>query len=106
MELPFVEIARSNIKADRVIVISDNECNTGSTWYTRKTIQALADEARQATGKDFWVHAIDLMGYGTQQFNGPKTNMIAGWSEKVFNFIQIVEQGEGALEKAIDAYQW
>ena len=106
MGLPFEKMIHDRIKADRVIVISDNECNRGSTWYQRKTIQALADEARRATGQDFWVHAIDLMGYGTQQFAGPKTNLIAGWSEKVFNFIQIAEQGEGALEKAIDAYQW
>ena len=62
--------------------------------------------AWRTTGNDIWVHAIDLHGYGTQQFTGPKTNIIAGWSEKVFNFILLAEQGEGNLEKAIEAYNW
>ena len=69
-------------------------------------IEALADEYRRTTGNDIWVHAIDLQGYGTQQFHGPKTNIIAGWSEKVFNFIKIAEAGEGSLERAIEAYKW
>jgi hypothetical protein len=46
------------------------------------------------------------MGYGTQQFAGPKTNIVAGWSEKVFDFIVLAEQGEGGLEKTIAAYRW
>ena len=106
MGLPFELMIKQHTKADRVIIISDNECNSGYTWYTRKTVQSLADEYRRTTGNDIWVHAIDLMGYGTQQFNGPKTNLIAGWSEKVFNFILLAEQGEGALQKAIEAYEW
>ena len=46
------------------------------------------------------------MGYGTQQFAGPKTNIIAGWSEKIFDFILLAEQGEGTLEKTIENYTW
>ena len=46
------------------------------------------------------------MGYGTQQFAGPKTNIIAGWSEKVLNFILLAEQGGESLEQAIAAYAW
>lgn len=106
MDLPFEEMIRSHIKADRIIIISDQECNRGTTWYSHKTMQALANEYRRETGNDIWVHAIDLMGYGTQQFAGKKTNIIAGWSEKVFNFILLAEQGESSLEKAIEAYEW
>jgi len=94
---------KDRVDADRIIVISDNECN-GSYWS--KPIQSLADEYRNKSGNDLWVHAIDLMGYGTQQFHGPKTNIIAGWSEKVFDFIKLAEQGEGTLEKAIAEYRW
>lgn len=106
MDLPFDVMIKNQIKADRIIIISDNMCNAGVTWYNRKPVQALADEYRRTTGNNIWVHAIDLQGYGTQQFTGPKTNIIAGWSEKVFDFIQIAEQGEGTLEKAIAAYEW
>lgn len=103
MNLPFEQMIRDRVKADRVIVISDNECNGG---YWSKPVQTLADNYRHTTGNDVWVHAIDLHGYGTQQFHGAKTNIIAGWSEKVFDFILLAEQGEGSLEKAIVSYVW
>lgn len=102
MGLPFAKMINDNVKADRVIVISDNECNDG--WNT--PVQTIADAYRKQTGNDIWVHAIDLQGYGTQQFYGSKTNVIAGWSEKVFEFIKLAEQGEGNLEKAIEAYTY
>lgn len=103
MHLPFVQMMADNIKADRIIFLSDNQCNAG---YGNRTVQALADEYRKKTGIDIWVHAIDLQGYGTQQFHGNKTNVIAGWSEKVFDFINLAEQGEGALEKTIEQYTY
>lgn len=103
MYLPFEQMIRDRVKADRIIIISDNECNGGHWSFP---VQKLADEYRRATGNDIWVHAIDLQGYGTQQFSGAKTNIIAGWSEKVFDFIPLAEQGEGTLEKTISAYSW
>lgn len=106
MSLPFQKMMQDHVKCDRVIILSDNEVNSGYTWYCSKTVQALADEYRRTTGNDIWVHAIDLQGYGTQQFAGAKTNIIAGWSEKVFDFILLAEQGEGTLEKAIASYEW
>lgn len=104
MTLPFVEMLRGDIKADRIIILSDNECN--GEWYGKSTIQSYADRYLRMTGNDIWVHAIDLQGYGTQQFHGPKTNIITGWSEKVFDFILLAEQGEGNLEKQIEEYCW
>lgn len=103
MYLPFQKMINDNVKADRVIVITDNQCNGG--WYS-KPVQTVADEYRRKTGNDIWVHAIDLQGYGTQQFHGSKTNIIAGWSEKVFNFITLAEQGEGNLENTIENYTY
>ena len=102
MQLPFEKMIRDNVKADRIIVISDNECN--SNWS--QPVQVIADEYRRKTGNDLWVHAIDLQGYGTQQFHGAHTNIIAGWSEKVLQFIQYAEAGAGSIEKAIEAYEW
>ena len=103
MQLPFERMIAENIKADRIIVLSDNECNGG--WYSTP-VQALADAYRKRTGNDIWVHAIDLQGYGTQQFHGKKTNIISGWSEKVFAFITLAEQGEGNLERTIEQYTY
>lgn len=104
MGLPFQEMIFDNIHADRIIILSDNECN--AFWSRKFTVQALAGKYRAQSGNNIWVHAIDLQGYGTQQFHGEKTNIIAGWSEKVFDFIRLAEQGEGSLESAISDYIW
>lgn len=102
MHLPFTKMMADNVKADRIIVLSDNECNGG--W--NRPVQVYADEYRNETGNDIWVHAIDLQGYGTQQFYGNKTNVIAGWSEKVFDFIKLAEEGESNLERTIEQYTY
>ena len=108
MGIPFLEMMDKHIDVDRVIILSDNECNRSYDWCGRrdKPVQSLADEYRRKSGNDIWVHAIDLQGYGTQQFCGAKTNIIAGWSEKVFDFILLAEAGEGSLEKTISNYSW
>lgn len=113
MSLPFRKMLVDDIACDRLIILSDNECNVSSndsvyySWYGREqeTVQKLADQYRRKTGNNIWVHAIDLQGYGTQQFAGPKTNIIAGWSEKVFEFILLAEQGEGSLIRKIEEYK-
>ena len=102
MYLPFEKIMYDGINADRMIIISDNECNCG---YYNKTVQSLVDEYRRKSGNDIWVHAIDLQGYGTQQFYGRKTNVIAGWSEKIFQFINIAEQEDNIIN-TIENYQF
>lgn len=106
MYLPFAKMIEDKINADRIIILSDNECNSSGGWHCRKPVQSIANEYRKQTGNDIWVHAIDLQGYGTQQFHGAKTNVIAGWSEKVLDFIRLAEQGENNLEKTIENYTY
>lgn len=109
MGAPFQRMLDEGIECDRIIILSDNEVNdpyvrTGrGFWdYSRTIMQSLADEYRQAVVKDVWVHAIDLQGYGTQQFQGGKTNVIAGWSEKILEFVKLVEDGTGSLIEDIE----
>lgn len=111
MYLPFEKMMKDRIHADRIIILSDNECNSRGGYYgfygsRGATVQQIADEFRKKSGDDIWVHAIDLQGYGTQQFHGSKTNIIAGWSEKVLDFILLAERGEGMLEKTIEQYTY
>ena len=104
MSLPFEKMINDKVNADRIIVLSDN-MNNNSSWSSKPT-QRYADEYRKITGNDIWVHGVDLQGYGTQQFHGAKTNIIAGWSEKVLDFILLAEQGEDTLIKRISNYHW
>lgn len=88
---------------DRIIYFSDNECNN-SYRGAPKTVQGLADKYRAEFNKDFWVHGVDLQGYGTQQFCGKRFNLIAGWSEAVLPFILQAERGMASLVETIAAY--
>ena len=104
MSLPFQKMIDDKINADRIIVLSDNMNNVG-LWCDSPT-QHYADEYRRITNNDIWVHGVDLQGYGTQQFHGAKTNIIAGWSEKLLDFILLAEQGEDSLMQRISNYHW
>ena len=95
---------RSERPFDRVIYFSDNICND-SEYGLRKTVQEKADDYRQRFNRDFWVHGVDLQGYGTQQFSGRNFNLIAGWSEDVLSFIGLAERGLGSLIETIEEYE-
>ena len=82
-------------------MFSDNEI----TYWYEYTCQTLVDKYRKTINPNLWVHAIDLQGYGTQQFIGAKTNIIAGWSEKILEFIQLAEEGIDTQVKRINDYQ-
>lgn len=88
---------------DRIIYFSDNECNNCFNGQN-KPVQGMADKYRKQYNKNFWVHAVDLRGYGTQQFIGKRFNLIAGWSESVLPFIMLAERGISTLSDAIAKY--
>lgn len=100
ISLPIRYLLQNKIFVDRIIILSDNEINRGYG----SVCQQYVDEYRKKVNPNVWVHAIDLMGYGTQQFHGPKVNIIAGWSEKVLGFIHIAEEGTGSLIEKIENY--
>ena len=88
---------------DRVIYFSDNQCNHFQGGL-RQTVQVMADEYREKYNPDLWIHAVDLMGYGTQQFIGARFDLIAGWSERVLPFITLAEKGLDTLVDHISRY--
>jgi len=102
MELPLKHLIKEGTKVDRIFIFSDNQVNCGDA----KPIQSLADEYRREVNPNCWVHGVDLQGYGTQQFLGGRTNIVAGWSEKLLDFIKIAEDGVETLTKRIEGYEY
>lgn len=96
--------SRSLKPFDRVIYFSDNECNHSSRGIVA-TVQGLADAYRRDYNPEFWVHGVDLQGYGSQQFCGKRFNLIAGWSERVLPFINLAEKGMSSLVEEIEKYE-
>lgn len=105
LTLPLQYILNTHKKFDRMIILSDNEINCGWRGSFKTTCQPFVDRYRKEVNKDFWVHAIDIAGYGTQQFIGEKTNILAGWNERVLEFINLVESGGNNLVKMIENYE-
>jgi 60 kDa SS-A/Ro ribonucleoprotein len=100
ISLPVKYLLENEIFVDRIVILSDNEINYGYEYLCQK----LVEEYKQKINPKVWVHAIDMQGYGTQQFCGDRVNIIAGWSEKVLDFIYQVEQGAETLAGKIENY--
>ena len=105
MAAVFKAMARDGVDCDRVVVLSDAEVNFDCTWnenYGKRALQSNMDAYRRHVRHRVWMHAIDMAGYGTTQFDGPYTTFTAGWSEKVLSFMSLAEAGMGSLEAAVE----
>jgi hypothetical protein len=92
-------------KVDRIIIFSDMQAyNDGGYSYRSGSCQEWTNKYR-AKVPGLWVHSIDLAGYGTTKVQGNKVNLVAGWSDKVLEFIHQVEEGGADLIKTIEEYQ-
>lgn len=86
----------ANKKYDRIIILSDMQGWIGGYTPTREFA-----EYKKSTGANPFVYSFDLKNYGTMQF--PETNVfaLAGFSEKVFDTMKLMEQDKKALVNEI-----
>jgi polyhydroxyalkanoate synthesis regulator phasin len=69
----------SGRKYDRVFILSDNECNIGSTYSAYKSyVEKVGDP---------YVYSIDLASYGTVPMAGPKVRYYYGYGYGMFDDI-------------------
>ena len=103
--LPFWFASQKHEKYDRIIILSDNmsNCLIHAAW-AGDNAQREMQNYRKNYNPDCWVHAIDLVGYGTTQWSGNKVNYLAGWNERVLSYISMVEDGMSSLLKDIESY--
>lgn len=82
-------------KYDRVIILSDNQ-----SWADgyRDSVQDAMEEYMKATDANPVVFAIDIQGYGTRDIKSPNVFYVAGWSERILDFIGKVEDRESLLK--------
>jgi hypothetical protein len=88
-----------NVKIDRIILFSDMQaygCSDG--------INSMVQNYRRDKNSNLWVHSVDLAGYGTTQLTD-KVNLIAGWSEKILDYIGLVENRGLSLVEDIENYK-
>ena len=82
---------------DRIIIISDMQ-----TWvgYTNPTAAFARYKTR--TGANPFVYSWDMTGYGSLAFPENRVATLAGWSEKTFDIMKLVETDKKALIKKIN----
>lgn len=106
ISVPFREATRAY---DRIVILTDEQSwghsaygyygNSGTTGP-----QAL-EAYRKRTGANPMTYNWDLAGYGSLQFPENHVATLAGWSDKVFDIMKLVETDKKALVHTIEAVE-
>lgn len=80
-------LIENRVPVDRIILFSDMQC------YGYGNLAEVLEKYRRSVSGDPYLYSIDLRGYGTSQFpeNDPKVSLMAGWSERIFDYIRAFE---------------
>lgn len=88
----FDYLISKKIKVDRIIVLSDMQCYDSYGYG-----QSVAEKFKlyqRTVNPNVYAHFYDLKGYGTKQVASGNVNVVAGFSEKIFNQILTFEGAE------------
>jgi len=103
----FKELIKERKLVDRIVIFSDSQVGTGCGWYDDRTgrgndFNKLFQEYKKISPK-VKVYSVDLKGYGNSMFQDD-VYKLAGWSDKIFDLMSILEKGDG-LVKYINDYE-
>lgn len=88
---------KANRAYDRVIILSDMQ-----GWIGGDTPVAEFNAYKTRVGANPLVYSFDLQGYGTMQFPQDRIFCLAGFSDKVFDVMKLLEQDKNALIHEIE----
>ena len=91
---------KANKKYDRIIILSDMQ---GWVGYTSPASEFKSYKSK--FGANPFVYSWDLAGYGTLQFPENNVFALAGFSDKVFDIMKMMELDKKALYNEINAIQ-
>lgn len=96
---------RANKKYDRVILLSDMQAWKQDGWWIISPKQAYEDYKRMHNADGCKFYSFDLAGYGTMQMPQQDVYCLAGFSDKIFDIMKLVETDKNALINAIKAVE-
>lgn len=91
---------RMNKKYDRIVILSDMQ-----GWIGHHTPDADFKKYKGSTGANPFIYSFDLQGYGSMQFPEKKIFCLAGFSDKVFDIMNLLEKDKAALIEQIKAVE-
>jgi len=98
----------NNIKVDRIFIFTDCQLYDDNGWGWgrdhERTIRKELNIYKQNINPDVKTYVFDLTGYGTVNFPESDRSVaeITGWSDKTFNFIELMEKDHNAQIKYIE----
>lgn len=90
----------ANKKYDRIIILSDMQ-----GWIGGHTPVREYNEFKKRTGSDPFVYSFDLQAYGSLQFPERNVFCLAGFSDKVFDLMSLLEQDKNALVNKVNSVE-
>lgn len=87
----------ANRKYDRFIILSDEQ-----GWVNGGQPGSSVADYKNRTGANPRIYSFDLQGYGSMQFPEENVFAIAGFSEKIFDVMKLLEEDRQALIHEID----
>lgn len=100
ISVPFREARRAY---NRIVILTDEQSWGHNGYYGYSTSgPAELEKYRQRFGIDPMVYNWDLQGYGSLQFPERNVATLAGWSDKVFDIMKLVETDKKALVHTIE----
>lgn len=87
----------ANRKYDRIIILSDMQ-----GWIGYETPVASFNTYKKRTGANPFIYSFDLAGLGSLEFPEDKVFALAGFSDKVFDIMELLEKDRKALIHEID----
>lgn len=82
----------ANRRYDRVIILSDMQGWIGHDCPTKSF-----NDYKKSTGADPFIYSFDLNSYGNMQFPEKKVFCLAGFSDKIFDIMKLLEQDKQAM---------
>jgi hypothetical protein len=81
---------------DRIIILSDMQAWVNNGWSSNVPTQSFAAYKRR-TGADPIIYSFDLQGHGSMQFPERRVFCLAGFSDKIFDVMALLESDPKAL---------
>ena len=101
----FERMIKEKMHVDTCVVFSDMQIGERCQWYTttgRRGFPSVYEKYVKEVNPNLRTYSIDLRGYGTTVFD-KNVIRLAGWSEKIFDLMKVMEQDKQALIKKIEA---
>ncbi|MCZ8519838.1 MULTISPECIES: TROVE domain-containing protein [Paenibacillus] len=99
---PVRRLIREKQRVDRIIIITDEQQNSGSPFY--RDLQAYRTEVNP----EVQAFIVDIAPYRQAMVppDDPRTFYIYGWSDTVLSYIAQASQGYGSMAERVAAMEW